>query len=112
MSLRADPRTNTVVKWVLRVGLVVALAVLLLGLVLQLGAGNHLAVEVKMFDLVAPRPIGERIMAVGVLLLTLTPACGVLSVLFSWARERDRLYVAVGCVVVAVLVGAVLVGVG
>lgn len=112
VGLRADPRTNTVVKWVLRSGLVGALGLLLTGLVVQLGAGNHVAVQVKMFDLFAPRPLGERIMAVGVLALTLTPACGVLSVLLGWAREGDRRYVVVGGVVVAVLGAAVLVGLG
>jgi len=112
LDLRADPRTNTVVKWVLRTGLLVALVLLLVGLVLQLVGGNQHAVEVKMFDLLAPRPLGERVMAVGVLVLTLTPASGVLAVLFSWARERDRLYVGVGCVVVAVLAASVVVGLG
>lgn len=111
-SLRADPRTNTVVKVVLRTGLVVAAVLLLVGLGLQLGTGNHLAIEVKMFDLFAPRPIGERIMSVGVLVLTLTPAGGIVSVVLSWARERDRPYVGVGCVVIAVLAAAVLVGLG
>ena len=112
LSQRADPRTNTIVKVVLRTGLGLALAALLAGLVVQLAAGNHQAVNVRMFDLFAPRPVGERIMAIGVLLLTLTPACGVLSVLLSWIRERDRVYVGVGLVVVAVLSAAVLVGFG
>jgi uncharacterized membrane protein len=111
-SLRADPRTNTVVKAAMRTGLVAALLLLLVGLVLQLAAGTDRAVGVKMFDLLAPRPIGERIMAIGVLLLALTPASGVLSLVFSWAREHDRLYVAVGCFVVAVLGAAVVVGLG
>lgn len=109
---RADPRTNTVVKIVLRTGLVLAMALLLIGLVIQLASGHDDAVGVKMFDLFAPRPTGERIMAVGALVLTLTPACGVLSVLSSWVRERDRHYVGVGLIVVAVLSAAVLVGFG
>lgn len=109
---RADPRTNTVVKVVLRTGLAAALALLLAGLVLQLASGDDRAVPVRMFDLLAPPTVGERLMAVGVLVLALTPAAGVLSVVLSWVRERDRRFVGVGALVVAVLVGAVLVGLG
>lgn len=112
LGRRADPRTNTIVKWVLRTGLVLSFVVLVVGLVVELATGTHEAVAVRMFDLFAPRPVGERIMAVGVLLLTVTPACGVLSVLLSWIRERDRRYVGVGIVVVAVLGAAVAVGFG
>jgi uncharacterized membrane protein len=112
LSQRADPRTNTVVKAVLRTGLVSALALLVVGLVVQLSTGHHQAVHVHMFHLLVPRSLGERIMAVGVLVLTLTPASGVISVVASWVRERDRLYVGVGMLVVAVLAAAVLVGLG
>lgn len=112
LERRADPRTNTIVKTVLRVGLVSALGFLLVGLVLQLASGHDGAVQVRMFDLLAPRSTGEKVMAIGVLVLALTPASGVLSVLLSWVRERDRVYVGVGITVVAVLVAAVLVGFG
>lgn len=109
---RADPRTNTVVKTVLRVGLVTAMALLLTGLVVQLAGGNHTAIGVRMFHLFAPRPVGERIMAAGVLVLVLTPASGVVSLVASWVRERDLTYVGVGLVVVGVLAAAVVVGLG
>lgn len=112
LSRRADPRTNTIVKYVLRTGLAIALVLLVVGLAIQLGTGHDEAIQVRMFELFAPRPIGERIMALGVLFLTLTPACGVLSVVLSWTRERDRVYIAVGAAVVAVLCAAVLVGFG
>lgn len=107
---RADPRTNTIVKFVLRTGLALALALLVVGLIVQLASGHDQAIQVRMFDLFAPRPVGEKIMGVGVLFLTLTPACGVLSVVLSWVRERDRIYIGVGAIVVAVLCAAVIVG--
>lgn len=112
LSKRADPRTNTVVKIVLRTGLVLALLVLFSGLVVQLASGHDVAVQVRMFDLFAPRSTGERIMAVGVLLLALTPAMGVLSLLVRWIGERDRVYVGVGVIVVVELSAAVLIGLG
>lgn len=109
---RADPRTNTVVKTVLRTGLITSIVLLLAGLVVQLASGNNTAVGVRMFDLFAPRPVGERIMAVGVLVLVLTPASGVISLVSSWVRERDPTYVGVGLLVVGVLAAAVVVGLG
>lgn len=112
LARRADPRTNTIVKTVLRTGLVAALGFLLVGLVLQLASGSDGAVQVRMLDLFAPRSTGEKVMGIGVLVLALTPASGVVSVLLSWVRERDRVYVGVGITVVAVLVAAVLVGFG
>jgi hypothetical protein len=110
LTRRADPRTNTVVTWVLRSGLGLSFVVLAVGLSIELVIGPHRAIAVRMFDFFSPRPLGERIMAVGVLLLTMTPACGVLSVLLGFAREGDRRYVAVGAIVVVVLVAAVVVG--
>lgn len=107
----ADPRTNTLVKRVLRVGLVTALVLLLAGLVVQLASGHDQAVQVKMFDIFAAPSVGEKIMGLGILALTLTPAAGVLSVLGSWVRERDRVFVGVGAIVVTVLAVAVVVGI-
>lgn len=107
---RADPRTNTLVKWVLRIGLLVALVLLVVGFVVQLAGRHHEAFGVRMFDLLSPHSTGERIMALGILALTLTPACGVVTVVLSWVRERDMLYVGVGLTVVAVLTAAVVVG--
>lgn len=112
LAERADPRTNTLVQVVLRVGLGAALVLLLAGLIVQLATGHHEANPVKMFDLWAPRSIGERVMAVGVLVLAMTPAAGVVSVVSSWIVERDRRFVGVGLIVVLVLSAAVVVGLG
>ena len=110
LGQRADPRTNTIVKWVLRTGLVLALVLLAVGLVLQLAQHHDRAIQVRMFHLLEPRLASEKIMAIGVLVLTLTPACGVLSLVLSWIRERDGVYIGVGLTVVVVLTAAVLVG--
>lgn len=110
LERRADPRTNTVVKRVLRTGLVLAFAILAVGLVVQLASGHDVAHQVRMLDIGSAHPLGEKIMGFGVLVLALTPTCGVLSVLLSWVRERDRVYVGVGVIVVIVLGAAVAVG--
>lgn len=106
----ANPRTNSVVKVVLRVGLALALVLLAVGLVIQLSTGHDQAIQVKMFDLLAPRSTGEKIMALGTLVLTLTPAVGVLTVVANWVLERDRRFVAVGAVVLTVLTASVVLG--
>lgn len=108
----ADPRANTIVKFVLRIGLSISLVLLVIGLVIQLAGGHDEAVQVKMFDLFGAHAIGEEIMGLGVLVLALTPACGVLSLVASWIRERDTVFIAVGVIVVAVLTAAVVVGFG
>ena len=108
----ADPRANTIVKFVLRIGLSTSLVLLIVGLVIQLSGGHHQAIQVKMFDIFGAHSIGEEIMGLGILVLTLTPACGVLSLVFSWIRERDTIFIAVGVIVVAVLTTAVVVGFG
>ena len=112
LAHRADPRTNTVVMVVLRAGLGTSLVLLVIGLAIELAGGHHVAHPVKMFHLLAPRTLGERVMGGGILALTLTPALGVLSVVLSWVRERDPRFILVGVVVVAVLATAVVVGIG
>ena len=106
----ADPRTNTAVKVVLRAGLGLSLSLLAVGLVVQLASGHHRADRVRMFALFAAPTAGGKILAVGTLVLALTPAVGVLTVVGSWVRERDRVFVGVGAAVVAVLAAAVAVG--
>lgn len=109
-SRPADPRTNTTVKRVLRLGLGVSLALLLVGLVVQLVSGHDEALPVKMFALFAPKAAGEKIMALGSLVLAVTPAVGLVTVVANWAREGDHRFVGTGAVVVAVLAAAVGVG--
>lgn len=106
----ADPRTNTVVKVVLRIGLAGATLLFLAGLLDQLVAARHVAVDVSMFHLFGAPSGGETLMGLGVLLLTLTPVAGITSVLVSWLRERERGFAAVATVVLLVLAAAVLVG--
>ncbi len=106
----ADPRTNTAVKVVLRAGLSLSLSLLAVGLVVQLAGGHHRADRVRMFALFAAPTAGGKILAVGTLVLALTPAVGVLTVVGSWVRERDRVFVGVGAAVIAVLAAAVAVG--
>lgn len=106
----ADPRTNSAVKFVLRSGLSLALVAMVVGLLLQLAIGRHRAVSVKMFGLFAPHSVGETLMSVGALIVTMTPVLGVLTVVANWVRERDHRFALVGAVVASVLALAVVIG--
>lgn len=106
----ADPRTNTVIQFVLRLGLGGALFLLLAGLVAQLATTDHVAADVRMFDLLGAPSLGEALMGLGVLVLALTPVASILSLFVSWWREDDRAFSAAAAIVLLVLLAAVLVG--
>lgn len=106
----ADPRMNTVVKRVLRIGLALAIVLLVVGLALELAGGERQGLGVHIFDLFASGTVGRKILALGVLALALTPVAGVVTLVAGWFRERDRVFAGVGLVVVVILAAAVLVG--
>lgn len=110
LGRRADPRTNTVVKAVLRSGLLLSLGLVAAGLVVQLSSGHDRAVGVQMFRLFAPGVLGERIIGLGVLVLALTPAGAIVSLVVRWATERDWRFFGIGILVAFVLGAAVAVG--
>lgn len=106
----ADPRTNVVVQFVLRSGLVGAMLLLAAGLSVQLASSRNVAVDVRMFDIFGAPSTGEALMGLGVLVLTLTPVAGIVSLLVSWWREHDRPFAGVAALVLLVLSAAVVVG--
>ncbi|MCA9530013.1 MAG: DUF1634 domain-containing protein [Myxococcales bacterium] len=99
------------VQLVLRGGLWVSFALMAVGLVLALvreGLGD--APAVKLLAMRGAPSAGERVMAAGILVLALTPALRVVSLLVLWARERDWRFVGVAAVVVVVLAIAAALG--
>ena len=109
-STPADPRVNTMVKLVLRTGLAVALVLLVVGLVVQLASGDDRGTPVRLLHLASAPTPGQVVLGLGVLVLAVTPVAGVATLVVGWIRERDRVFAAVGLVVVAVLAAAVVVG--
>ncbi|HEY6460058.1 MAG TPA: DUF1634 domain-containing protein, partial [Polyangiaceae bacterium] len=94
----------------LRVGLAVALSLLLAGWILDLASGSHAEPAVALGKLTTHLPLGLRLGALGVLALAVTPASRVLLLLYLWTRERDWRFAAVAATVAAILVAAVLLG--
>ncbi|MBS2029142.1 MAG: DUF1634 domain-containing protein [Deltaproteobacteria bacterium] len=88
----------------LQSGLVLACLLMLAGLGAQLASGGRRSQPVRLDDIFhAPLGLGERLMALGVLVLAMTPALRVLMLVVLWARERDSKYVGVALTVVATL---------
>jgi hypothetical protein len=107
----SEDRVRRFVQRLLRSGLALSFGLMATGFVAKLAQGAHDAPAVRLFRL-GHGPGADTIMAVGVLVLALTPALRVLSLIVLWTRERDWRYVRVAIVVLLVLVAAALVGHG
>lgn len=101
------------VQWLLRIGLTLATVLMAIGLVVQLASGGRVSIPVRLFDVAASGlPLGERLMAIGIVVLAFTPAFRVLALLGLWSRERDYRFAAVAVAVVLTLVLAIVAGGG
>ncbi len=108
-----DVRAHRIVQRLLLAGLIAAFAFLLAGMIIDLVRGSSAAPAVRLFDLArAGVHLGDRVMAIGVLLLALTPAVRVLSLVVLWAVERDWRFVTVAVVVAVTLAISLLLGRG
>jgi uncharacterized membrane protein len=101
-----------IVQWLLRLGLAISFALMASGFVMKLATGDHRSVSVRLFELNRSMRTGDRLMALGILVLAATPAFRVLSLVVLWAWERDWRFVAVALVVMLTLVAAVVIGHG
>jgi uncharacterized membrane protein len=100
------------VQWVLRAGLVVACGAFVVGLVLAIATGEHAAEPVRLAKVFAADTLADRCLAIGLVVLAFTPVVRVMSLVVIWAIERDRRFVIVGLVVIAVLAAAMFGGHG
>lgn len=100
------------VQWLLRIGLVASCVLMATGLLLKLTSGDDRSVAVRLFGLSGPMATGDRLMAVGILVLAATPALRVLSLVILWTWERDWRFVMVALVVTVTLAVALLIGHG
>jgi Protein of unknown function (DUF1634) len=107
---REAGREVSAVQTLLRTGLLVSVATMATGLAWALFIGHRFAAPIRLGSLLSDGTGPDRVTAVGVLVLALTPAARVVTLLVLWARERDWRYVGVGVTVVAVLGLAMLVG--
>jgi uncharacterized membrane protein len=101
-----------VVQWLLRVGLVISIVLMATGFVVKLATGDQHSVSVRLFELNRSMRTGDRLMAIGILVLAATPAFRVVSLVVLWSWERDWRFVTIALVVMLTLTAAVVIGHG
>ncbi|MCZ7630872.1 MAG: DUF1634 domain-containing protein [Microthrixaceae bacterium] len=117
MSMSGDEqhrihRDQRAVQLLLRIGLAVAVVLMLAGLVMKVASGSRESDGIRLFSIAAAASAADLTMALGVLVLAVTPVFRVLALVVLWTRERDWRFVAVAVAVVVVLALAVLLGHG
>ena len=100
------------VAWVLRGGLAIACVLLAIGCAIALATGEHVSAPVRLHHLLSEGTVADRVIAVGLVILAMTPVVRVLSLVVIYALERDRKFAMVAGIVVVVLAAAILSGHG
>src|SRR5690348_462970 len=99
------------VQHVLRGGLVLAMVLLAVGLGISIARGQGELHTIGLWHLLDGNiALGDRLMAIGVLVLACTPAFRVAALLLGWIQERDWRFVAVAATVVVTLIIAIIAG--
>ena len=118
-----DRQVEQSIGVLLRVGVLLAAAVVLVGGILYLVQRGNLRADYHVFhgepnDLKKPSMVireaftgsPEAVIELGLLLLILTPVARVVFSVVAFARERDRMYVIMTLIVLAVLLYSLLAG--
>jgi hypothetical protein len=99
--------------WLLRAGLALSVALMALGLTLRAASGETTAAVVSLRQLWAfDAPRGDWLMALGALVLGLTPGLRVVLLLAQWTRARDWRFALAAALVVVTLAVAMTLGAG
>ena len=117
---RARFSMNTVIGWILQVGVLISAGVICSGIILLLVHPGHGSSQ-QLF--VFPHTLSEvgngllalhpqAFIALGLLLLIATPVVRVAASIFAFALEHDRRYVAITLVVLTILLVSFLLGKG
>jgi uncharacterized membrane protein len=112
--------TSSIIGWVLRGGVILSATIILIGFILLLmhiGEKPGFAISIGAF----PHSLGQvwsgllvlhpqAIIVTGLLLLIVTPVITVTTSLVAFAVERDRRFVVIACVVLAILLASLVIG--
>jgi uncharacterized membrane protein len=118
--IRTKEYTSSIIGWVLRGGVILSATIILIGFILLLmhiGEKPGFAVSIGAF----PHTLGQvwsgllvlhpqAIIVTGLLLLIVTPVITVTTSLVAFAVERDRRFVVITFVVLAILITSMLIG--
>ena len=114
--------TSSIIGWVLRGGVILSATLIFIGFILLLvhiGGKPGFAISIGAF----PHTLGQvwsgllvwypqAIIATGLLLLIVTPVITVTTSLVAFAIERDRRFVVITSIVLAILLASILIGKG
>jgi uncharacterized membrane protein len=115
MTSEADVKMEVAISQMLRAGVSVAAVVVFIGGLLYVLQAHGVAPDYRHFHgvrdpadripppLIAHHLDSRNIIRVGILLLIATPIMRVAYCVYSFAMQRDKIYVAVSCVVLTVL---------
>ena len=114
--------TSSIIGWILRCGVILSATIILIGFLLLLvhsGGRSGPGLSIGIF----PHTLGQvwsgllvlqpqAIIASGLLLLIVTPVVSVITSVVAFAIERDRRFVVIALVVLAILITSMLIGKG
>jgi uncharacterized protein len=120
--IHTKENTLSMIGWTLRGGVILSATIILFGFILllvQIGEQPGFAMSIGSF----PHSLGQvwsgllvlhpqAIIVTGLLLLIVTPVITVTTSLVAFAVERDRRFVVIACVVLAILLASMLIGKG
>lgn len=119
-SSKVEAYTTIVIGWILRGGVTLSAAIILTGLLLLLfhpgGLSGHVpgtfpsTVDQVWSGILNLQP--QAVIALGLLLLIATPVITVTTSAVAFAVERDRRYVLISLIVLAILLTSLLIGKG
>jgi len=110
-AIDAPVRDRSLVQALLRTGMGASLVLMASGLATKLVTHDVGAPHVGLFGILGSKlSWGDRLMAMGILVLALTPAFRVLALLILWIRERDWRFVIVAAIVLFALCVAISLG--
>lgn len=108
----ASHRGHVYIQWVLRGGLAISAVLMAIGLVIAIAGGEHGRTAVHLMRVFSEGSVGDRLVAVGLALLALTPVVRVLALVLIWLAERDRRFAVIGAIVLAILAFSIVTGHG
>ena len=121
-ALQTKENVSRIIGWILRGGVIFSASIILIGLILlfvHAGEQQNFSMSMSVFPHSLSQVLSglkvlqsQAIIATGLLLLIAIPVITVTTSLIAFALERDRRFMVIACVVLAILLTSMLIGKG